>query len=124
MKNLSFRSIYKLSVVMILLPVLFSCELPATGFEDNEDAVYIFKSQQVSAPQPDSLVKVMTWNIRFGIGRGEWFGDACGTKAIYTEPEVLANLQLIVDRINQVKPDILLLQELDINAKRSGYVIN
>lgn len=122
MKNLLFSIIFRISVFLILLSGLFSCELPATEFDDVEDAVYCFNSQPVTAQQPDSLINVMTWNIRFGIGRGEWFGDACGTKAIYTEPEVLANLQIIVDRINQVKPDILLLQELDINAKRSGYV--
>ena len=122
MRNISFRAIFPFSVFLILLPVLFSCELPATGFDDVEEAIYYTKNQPVPAILPDSTVKVMTWNIRFGIGRGEWFGDACGTKAIYTKDEVLVNLQLIVNRINQVKPDILLLQELDINAKRSGYV--
>ncbi len=93
MNNLSFRIFFRFSVFLILLPVLFSCELPATGFEDVEDAVYYYKSQPVAAPQPGTTVKVMTWNIRFGIGRGEWFGDACGQKAIYTEAEVLVNLQ-------------------------------
>jgi endonuclease/exonuclease/phosphatase family metal-dependent hydrolase len=122
MKNISFRTIFRFSVFLILLPGLFSCELPVTEFDDVEEAIYYTKNQPVTAVQPDSTVKVMTWNIRFGIGRGEWFGDACGTKAIYTEAEVLANLELIVKRINQVKPDILLLQEVDINAKRSGYV--
>ena len=122
MNILSFRILISFSSILILLPGLFSCESPATGFEDTEEAVYYYKSQPVIAPQPDSLVKVMTWNIRFGIGRGEWFGDACGTKAIYTEAEILPNLQMIVNRINEVKPDILMLQEVDINAKRSGYV--
>jgi endonuclease/exonuclease/phosphatase family metal-dependent hydrolase len=122
MNNIAMQIIFRFSVLLILLPLLFSCELPATSFEDIEDAVYYFKSQPIAAPQPESTIKVMTWNIRFGIGRGEWFGDACGSKAIYTEDEVLANLELIVKRINQVKPDILLLQEVDINSKRSGYV--
>ena len=106
----------------ILLAGITSCEPPATGFDDTEDAVYYTRTQLVFAPQPDSSIRVMTWNIRFGIGRGEWFGDACGDKVVYTENEVLEKLQSVVDRINLVKPDILLLQEVDINSKRSAYV--
>ncbi len=109
-------------IVFILLAGIPSCEPPATGFNDTEDAVFYTRNQLVFAPQPDSSVRVMTWNIRFGIGRGEWFGDACGDKVVYTENEVLEKLQSVVDRINQVKPDILLLQEVDINSKRSAYV--
>jgi endonuclease/exonuclease/phosphatase family metal-dependent hydrolase len=41
---------------------------------------------------------------------------------VYSEDEILPNLQSIVNRINQVKPDILLLQEVDINSKRSAYI--
>ena len=122
MKNISCSAIFPFLVFLTFLHILFSCELPATGFEDTEDAVYYYKNQSVAAPQPGSAIKIMTWNIRFGIGRGEWFGDACGTKSIYTKDEVLPNLELIVNRINEVKPDILLLQEVDINAKRSGYI--
>ena len=112
---------------IILIPVLLwlginSCEPPATGFDETEDAIFYTKSNAVSAPQPDSSVLVMTWNIRFAIARGPWFGDACGDKVVYSEDTILAKLQSIADRINQVKPDILLLQEVDINSKRSAYV--
>lgn len=122
MKNSLSGLTFLFILILIILTGLYSCEMPATGFDDVEEAIYYIKAQQSPALQPDSTLKIMTWNIRFGIGRGEWFGDACGTKAIYTEDEVLANLKLIVNRINQVKPDILLLQEVDINAKRSGYI--
>jgi len=117
---------HKLVIILIIYPLFFiginSCEPPASGFDDVENAVFYTRSQLVAASQPDSAVTVMTWNIRFAIGRGEWFGDACGDKVVYSEDEILAKLQSIVDRINQVKPDILLLQEVDINSKRSAYV--
>ena len=64
----------------------------------------------------------MTWNIRFGAGRIPWFGDACGNRVILSEDEVYGSLQLIADKINEVKPDVLLLQEVDLNSKRSGYI--
>ena len=119
--NLHKKTIPNFLFILFSL-ILHSCEPPATGFDDTEDAVFYSKKNPASAPQPDSIIKVMTWNIRFGIGRGEWFGDACGDRVIYSREEILVKLQAIVDRINEVKPDILLLQEVDINSKRSAYI--
>ena len=122
MKTNFIKTATSLVSVTLLVVAIFSCERPASGFDDTEDAVYYAKKQAESPPQPDSTVSVMTWNMRFAIGRGEWFGDACGDKVIYTAEEILVNLESLADRINQVKPDILLLQEVDINSKRSAYV--
>ena len=60
--------------------------------------------------------------MQFGTGRIPWFGDACGDRVILTEEEVYSSLQLIVDRINDIRPDVLLLQEVDLNSKRSCYI--
>ncbi|WP_243348583.1 endonuclease/exonuclease/phosphatase family protein [Parabacteroides sp. FAFU027] len=106
----------------LLLPIFVSCEKPATSFDEVEDAIYYEKQQKVAAPSPDSSIHVMTWNIRFGIGRGPWFGDACGYKVVYAADEVMPNLKLIADKINLLKPDILLLQEADIKSTRSAYI--
>jgi endonuclease/exonuclease/phosphatase family metal-dependent hydrolase len=108
--------------ISIALFVVQSCEMPATSFDDIEDALYYNKAQKTDATTPDSTIRVMTWNIRFGIGRGPWFGDACGYKVVYTPNEILQNLAVIVDHINTAKPDVLLIQEVDLNSKRSGYV--
>jgi endonuclease/exonuclease/phosphatase family metal-dependent hydrolase len=116
----------KFFIMIFLGPVLLfttrSCEMPATGFDEQEKAVYYEKAEKVDAPAPDSTIRVMTWNIRFGIGRGPWFGDACGYKVIYSKDEIMTILRLIADRINSVQPDILMLQEADINSTRSAYV--
>jgi endonuclease/exonuclease/phosphatase family metal-dependent hydrolase len=118
------RSKSFLPVVLLLVFAVFnrSCEMPATRFDEVEDAEYLEKAQKSEPGKPDSSIVIMTWNIRYGFGRGPWFGDACGYKVIYTEEEVLHNLQLIAQRIKQVNPDILLLQEAEINSSRSGYV--
>ncbi len=123
MENKKALSSFLIFALPILLFTFQSCIPPlANSFEDVEDGIYLEKSPIVSAPAPDSSVKVMTWNIRFGIGRGPWFGDACGYKVVYSESEVLANLHLIAQKIEQLKPDIVLLQEVDIQSTRSGYV--
>jgi endonuclease/exonuclease/phosphatase family metal-dependent hydrolase len=123
MKNYShlkaFLFVFMLAVLMVFNR---SCEMPATGFDKVEEGEYLEKANKVKAMEPDSSVVVMTWNIRYGFGRGPWFGDACGYKVIYSEEEIIKNLQVIAQRINQIKPDILLLQEADINSSRSGYV--
>ncbi len=96
--------------------------MPATSFDKVENAIYYTANQLTDTPQPDSTIRVMTWNIRFGIGRGPWFGDACGYKVIYSPDEIFQNLAVIATHINTVQPDVLFLQEVDINSKRSGYV--
>jgi endonuclease/exonuclease/phosphatase family metal-dependent hydrolase len=116
------KPVFFILFLPLLLLILRSCEMPATDFDDEEDAIFYEKSEKSVPVQPDSTVKIMTWNIRFGIGRGPWFGDACGYKVTYTKDEIIAKLTAIADRINSVRPDILLLQEVDINSTRSAYV--
>jgi endonuclease/exonuclease/phosphatase family metal-dependent hydrolase len=107
---------------LVLLIVISACEPVATDFDDVEGAQYYYASTFHPVPDTFSVIRVMTWNIRFGAGRIPWFGDACGNRVILTADEVYGSMQSIVDKINEVKPDVLLLQEVDINSKRSGYI--
>jgi endonuclease/exonuclease/phosphatase family metal-dependent hydrolase len=116
------RLVFFILFLPVLLLILRSCEMPATSFDDEEDAIFYEKREKSVPTQPDSTLRIMTWNIRFGIGRGPWFGDACGYKVTYSKDEIIAKLTAIADRINSVQPDILLLQEVDINSTRSAYV--
>ena len=103
--------------------LLFSCDPLVTTFDDVEDAVmYEAKnSATISAPE-NSQLKVMTWNIRFGIGRLPFFGDSCGDRSIFTEDEVVAALDSIAAKINELDPDIVLIQEIDAESKRTAYI--
>lgn len=73
-------------------------------------------------PTQVSTVKVMTWNIRFGAGPIHWFGDSCGDRIILTHDEVMSSLNGIAQKLYEEQPDILLIQEIDVRSKRSGYV--
>ena len=102
--------------------VLLSCEPLVTEFRDIEDAILYESSSKTNIQNsPDSLL-VMTWNVRFGAARIPWFGDSCGDRVIMTSGEVVVHLENIADSINNIQPDILLLQEVDVESKRSGYV--
>jgi endonuclease/exonuclease/phosphatase family metal-dependent hydrolase len=124
--NTGYRSYFSLRILLAILisgmGVIISCEPLATRFPDIEDAILISANNINPVPDTFSVVKVMTWNIRFGAGRRPWFGDACGDHVIFTKDEIYQSLQEIVDKINEIKPDILLLQEVDVNSKRSGYI--
>jgi len=116
---------YKFSLYASIFALLFvSCNPLATQYEEGEDidAEYYTASELTPAPQPDSSIRAMTWNIRFGIGRMPWFGDACGDMTVYSQDDVIPHLDAVVAKINEIKPDILLLQEVDINSKRTSYI--
>ena len=118
---------FKKSKLLLLLlsgTLLFlsACEPLATSFKDVEDAVMYSKSNKVIPPMPDSTITVMTWNIRFGIGRQPWFGDACGDNTVFKKEEVVPGLEAIVKRIKEVKPDILFLQECDVKSNRTASI--
>jgi len=118
----SIRSLYKAISFFFIILLIYSCEPLATGFDETEDAQYFYAKTITVVPDTFSVIRVMTWNIRFGAGRIPWFGDACGDRAILTEDEVYSSLQAIVNKINIVKPDVLFLQEVDLNSKRSAYI--
>ncbi|MBG0859071.1 MAG: endonuclease/exonuclease/phosphatase family protein [Bacteroidales bacterium] len=110
-----------LPLVLIML-LVDSCEPLATGWPDVTDAEYMDSEDLNPPPDTFNTIKVMTWNIRFGIGRLPWFGDACGSRVVFSEEEIIDGMAGIVEVINELKPDILLLQEVDVNSLRSAYV--
>jgi endonuclease/exonuclease/phosphatase family metal-dependent hydrolase len=109
------------SLILVFF-IIFACEPLATSFDDVEEAQYYTAKTITPVPDTYTVIKVMTWNMRFGAARIPWFGDACGNRVILTEAEVYSGLQSIVDKINTEKPDVLLLQEVDLIAKRSAYI--
>lgn len=74
------------------------------------------------APAPTSSIVVLDWNIKFGGGRIDFFFDCFGDEVLMSHQQVLENLERIAAKIREVDPDIVLLQEVDINSKRSAFV--
>ena len=111
-----------LSVVLVILGMLFGCEPLVTKFPDEQPANRYESIVKSDVPSDVGSIMVMAWNIRFGAAQIPWFGDSCGDRVILTRQEVLNNLQAIADKINQIQPDILLMQEVDVESKRSAYV--
>jgi len=115
-----FLILFYLSI--IVFTVFYSCDFFNTNFEDFEDAILYDANGKTNIPPPIQSIKIMTWNIKFGGGRIDFFFDCYGDRSLMKKSEVLSNLQKLTEKINQVDPDILFVQEADICSKRSAYV--
>jgi len=88
----------------IFIIILISCEPLVTTFDDVEDAVLYEAKKVSSASAPDGTLDVLTWNIRFGIGRAEWFGDSCGELVLFDTDEIQDGLELLAAKITAMVP--------------------
>jgi endonuclease/exonuclease/phosphatase family metal-dependent hydrolase len=72
-------------------------------------------------PQPESLA-IMDWNIKFGGARIDFWFDLWGDRVQMSRDEVEHNLDAICMLINEVDPDVLMVEEIEVNSRRSAYV--
>lgn len=113
-----------LNKILILAPcmVFLSCEPFVSDFRQDIMKANIYESKNKLYVEPTNNPKIITWNIRFGSKRTPYVFDSCGDDAILKKKDVESNLSEISEAINQLDPDIALLQEVDISSKRSGYI--
>ena len=101
--------------------LLVSCDPLVTEFPAEQMATE-YTAKTLTAPPNKDTLTVVTWNIRFGIGRAEWFGDSCGELVLFDTDKIQDGLELLAAKIIAMDADILLLQEVDTDSKRSAYV--
>ena len=103
-----------------LLPC--ACDPFHTGFDDLEDAVGYRSRREKPVPDASAPLRVMNYNIKFGGARIDFFFDCFGDRVVMNKAEVIDNLSRLAEKINQYDPDVLILQEVDVNSKRDAYV--
>lgn len=109
-------------LLFLLLIILTSCDPFVDTIPEVRECINYDKSNVIPSQSEDTIL-VMTWNIRFGCGSEIlWFGDACGSRTILKRSEVIENLDRLITEINNIKPDILFLQEVDLECKRTAYI--
>ncbi len=101
---------------------LASCDPFHTGFEDLESAEYYRASRQPAGATLLGPLRVMNYNLKFGGGRIDFFFDCFGDRVLMSKAEVIANLEALAQKINDYDPDLLVVQEVDVNSKRAAYV--
>jgi endonuclease/exonuclease/phosphatase family metal-dependent hydrolase len=107
---------------LLLALSLLSCDPFHASFEPVEPAA-LYEAAQIEEPEavPQTL-SVMTWNVKFGGGRVDFFFDCFGDRALMNRREVNDHLDGIVSLIREVDPDIILLQEVDVGSKRTVFI--
>lgn len=76
---------------------------------------------------PDTKnIKILSWNVQYMASKNYVFFydilDGSGKDTMPSEKDVAETLDKVAAVINQEKPDIVLLQEMDDNASRTGYM--
>ncbi len=116
----TFTSIFLLSLIFIFIIIFF--DLFDSNFKKVENAIY-YKAQNIKAFNLNkNKLKIMTWNIKFGAGRIDMFFDCHGKREIIKKEEVINNLNNISEKIKEIAPDVLFLQEVDIKSNRTANI--
>lgn len=91
------------------------------NFKPVEPAICYEAAAKKDAPWPDFL-KVVNYNTKFAGGRIDFFFNCIGNRVLMDSSEVYENLDRLVAVINRLQPDILTLQEVDVNSHRSASI--
>ena len=116
------RSITRYLTIIALTWVLAGCDLFHTSFDDVENPVRYQSAEVIAPPAAPDTLRVMNWNMKFGAGRIDFFFDCHGTRSLMTAAEVTTHMSAISEVVDSVDPDLLLIQEVDVESKRSAYV--
>jgi len=107
---------------LFLFLYITGCEPFAKSYPDISDT-RMYEAQDITvSAYTGGPINVVTWNIRFGSGRLDWIIDSCGESALADFDSVEIIMQKIADTLNVLDADIVLLQEVDIESKRSGFM--
>ena len=79
------------------------------------------RTQVPPEANPDGLL-VLNWNIKFGGVRHDFFWDGWGDRVHLSEDEAQDAMRDVVGLINELQPDVLMLQEVDVASKRTAYL--
>ncbi|MFH1807977.1 MAG: endonuclease/exonuclease/phosphatase family protein [Pseudomonadota bacterium] len=114
-----------LTISLVLsLVALAGCEAWSDLEDYEREEVPVFQADHLTPPFDDdpSVLRVMSYNFKFGGGRIDFFFDYWGDRATMTVAEVEGNLDALYRLIEEVRPHVLLAQEVEVNSKRSAYV--
>lgn len=101
----------------------FGCDPLDAVIEEEKEQVLFYTANSISDESaPSDALTVGSWNVKFAGGRIDFFFDCFGDRSLMTTTEVENHLEGLAAKINQMDTDVLYLQEVDIDAKRSGYI--
>ncbi len=120
------RKLFKilLKIIIILIIIITIITLYFTISDYNPDKKIIISQGENVTPLENKKITILSWNIGYaGLGNNMDFFYDGGKKVKDTKQQTLKNLnkiKTILDDYSYV--DFILLQEVDVNSKRSYYI--
>jgi endonuclease/exonuclease/phosphatase family metal-dependent hydrolase len=121
MKRRVLLPVSLLALSPIALSIPLACDPFHTQFDDSETAA-AYEAKTIRSSSFDSRLRIMTYNVKFGGGRIDFFFDCHGDEVLMSESTVETHLQGLAELIRAADPDVLFLQEVDVLSKRAAYV--
>lgn len=115
---------FAFAVTLLVSAFVAGCEPIADDEEFDRQPCPVFRRNGPIVPArttPASL-RVMAWNIKFGAARIDFWFDYWGDRVQMTHAETAYNVDRIIALVNELRPDVLVTEEIDVNARRSAYV--
>ena len=112
--------------LLIIVSVLFyyGCDPFVNEFPESYEPI-MFHAENIpnsSSVYDGGVVKVLTWNIRFGSGRFPFLVTLVERGVLVDDATVQNTMESIADELNSIGADIVFLQEVDLESKRTGYL--
>lgn len=115
------RTITYFIICILIIFSGFIVFLIPTGYSPDDVSSININNNQVRLIESNEEITILTYNIGYGGLDSQWDSYNSGgrnTRA-KSKTHVMDNLESIVDKIDDINPDIFLLQEIDIDSKRS-----
>lgn len=111
------------TALLLLATFFLACE-PMSQWNPKWTPVPVRERNQLVPPAnaAPSQLKVMAWNVKYGAGRIDFWFDLWGDRVEMTRAEVEQNLEGLTRLINEVQPDVLIAEEIEVGSRRSAYV--
>ncbi len=111
-------------LVILLLAAAFFGFMTLTEYKPADRETLMVEGQAGKTLSVGETFSVMTWNIGYGAlgDNADFFMDGGESVNTADKDRVLSNMEGVLAEIGQAQPDILLLQETDIDSQRSHHV--
>ena len=110
--------------VILLLAAAFFGLLTATEYKPADRESLVMEGEAAKTLSTGEEFSVMTWNIGYGAlgDNADFFMDGGESVNTADKDRVLSNMDGVLSEIGSENPDILFLQETDINSGRSHHI--
>ncbi len=79
------------------------------------------KIKQFPVSTKPTYLKVLAWNIKYGAKRLPFWFDCWGDRVSMSNDEIRHHMQDLYQLIYEIDPDIVMLEEIEVNSRRSSY---